>query len=194
MTMLQRSAAVLALGLLAFPVQAETLDLNLNSDAVQVGLDGPLSRVLSGTSGEYQLGALFSEDENVDFATGSAAAVLTGDVGAPAANVTAGLGVRAQFTDVEEDSGGGLAIGGQVDVRVPGFERIGAQAQVWFQPEVISFGEIEEQLEYGASLDYQVLRNGSIYVGYREVEVESEHSGGSFTADDGLHFGLRLTF
>lgn len=194
MKMLRRAAAALLLGPLAFAARAETLDLNLNSDAVAVSLDGPLSRLFSGTSGDYQVGGLFSDSEDVDFTSAYAGALLTGDAGAPEANVTAGLGLRGQFTDVEADSGGGIAVGGQVDVRFPGFERIGVQGQIWYQPEVLSFGEIEEQFEWGVSVDYQVLRNASLYIGYRDVEVESESSGGSFTADDGLHFGLGLTF
>ena len=63
----------------------------------------------------------------------------------------------------------------------------------YVQREVICFGEFDKYYEVGTGLDYQVLKNASVYVGYRNVNVELE-TGQEITADNGLHVGMRLSF
>jgi predicted porin len=45
----------------------------------------------------------------------------------------------------------------------------------------------------GIGVDYQLLKNASMYLGYRNVNVKIE-DGPKLTADNGLHVGLRLEF
>lgn len=193
MTKLHGWAAAVLLAVAAMPAQAETLDLNINDDAVFGQFSGPLSQVFNNADGEYQLGGLYSDDKNLSLTNLHAGVLLTGDAGAQEAKLTAGVGLRGQYTDTKHDSGGGAAIGGQFDLRFAGFERLGFQGYLWYQPKVLGLGDIDSQLDWALTADYQILRNAAVYLGYRKLTLDPDQ-GGSYTADDGAIFGLRLTF
>lgn len=193
MTKFQGLVAALLLSASALPAQAETLDLNINDDAVRGVFSGPLSHLFGDADGEYQLGALYSDDKNAELLNLHTGVLMTGDAGADDAKLTAGVGLRGQYTETEFDEGGGLAIGGQFDLRFVGFERLGLQGYAWYQPKVLGLGDIEDQLEFALTADYQILRNASAYVGYRRFRLDPD-DGKAYTADSGAIFGLRLTF
>ena len=178
----------------AMPAQAASLDLNLNDEAVRGEFSGALSSLFStDAEGQYQLGALYSDDKNLDLKQIHAGLLATGDTGAQEVRATAGLGVRAQYLDADGGDGGGLALGGQFDIRLAGFERLGLQGYFWYSPKVLTFGDIEDQTEWSLSADYQVLRNASVYLGYRQLRVDPDN-GHAFNADDGFHLGFRFKF
>jgi hypothetical protein len=81
-----------------------------------------------------------------------------------------------------------------LEARLPAFNRIGLVAYAYGAPEASSFGDLEGWLEYSAALDYQVLRNASLYAGYRQLKVEPQATGEWMTVDTGWHLGLRLNF
>lgn len=181
----------LLLVLAAIPAHAELVDINVGEDAFRGNLSGPLSRAFQGAKGQYEVGALFGSENGEDLSAGHLGILLTGDAGAPNANVTAGLGLRGQFIDGEGDSGGGLGLGGQIDVRLPNYNRVGLFAYGYYGPEVTSFGDVDDFHEYAVSLGYEVLRDAMIYVGYRQLEADF---GAVEAKEDGAHVGLRLDF
>lgn len=182
------AAACAAASSLAY---AETLDLAIGSDSAAVDLSGPMRGGRGNAA--YDLGFLFSDDQNVDFKQAHAALMVTGDAGASNANINAGLGVRAAGADFDGGSGGAIDLGGKVEMRVPDFNRLGLNVYVWYAPEVITFGDFEDNLEFGAFVDYQVIRDASLFVGYREVRWSIEGVGED-KVDDGVIAGLRLNF
>lgn len=194
MKLLNMLVPALVLAGVALPAQSASLDLNLNDDAVRGEFSGALSSLFStDAEGQYQLGALYSDDENLDLKQIHAGLLATGDTGAQEVRATAGLGVRAQYLDADGGDGGGLALGGQFDIRLAGFERLGLQGYLWYSPKVLSFGDIEDQSEWSLSADYQILRNASVYLGYRQLRIDPEN-GHAFDADDGFHLGFRFKF
>ena len=194
MKLLKMLVPALVLAGAAMPAQSASLDLNLNDDAVRGEFSGALSSLFStNAEGQYQLGALYSDDKNLDLKQIHAGLLATGDTGAQELRATAGLGVRAQYLDADGGDGGGLALGGQFDIRLAGFERLGLQGYFWYSPKVLTFGDIEDQTEWSLSADYQVLRNASVYVGYRQLRIDPEN-GHAFDADDGFHLGFRFKF
>lgn len=187
----------LAAGLVLLSVSgaahSEVLDANISGDSVRIAVSGPLSRVFSTSKGEYDLGGLYGEgDDDEDLVTVHAGVLLTGDAGARQANVTAGLGARLQYIGGDRDKGAALELGGKVEVRVPGYERIGFTAYAWYGPEPASFGDIEDVYEYAAALDYELLRDASIYIGYRKLSADVDRP--RDLEEDGVHGGIRLDF
>lgn len=172
---------------------AEVFDANISGDSVRIAVNGPLSRLLSNTKGEYEFGGIIGEDDlENDFASGHVGLMLTGDAGARDAQVTAGLGARLQYLDVESDNGGAVELGGKVEVRVPGYDRFGFSAYAWFGPEAASFGDVDDIFEYAAAIDYQILKDAAIYVGYRKIEADFGRQ--VDVEEDGVHGGIRLNF
>lgn len=190
---MKRVLAVLCLGLAATAARAESLDINLSDQALRGTFSGPLSAIFPRLNGLYDMGVLLGEEDSRNFTQAHGGLLVTGDAGARQANVTAGLGGRLAVLDVEEVTGGALALGGMIEARLPAFNRIGAILYVYGAPKASAFGDLEGYLEYALGVDYQVLRDASLYVGYRQLKVDVKDVG-DFTVDNGWHLGLRLNF
>ena len=182
---------LLALG--AGAARAETIDMDLSSRAFNGSFAGPLTSIFPRLSGLYEFGGLVGEVDTTNYREGHIGFLATGDAGAEKANVTAGLGARVTLIDVEQVTGGALALGGMFEARLPAFNRIGARVSLYGAPKASSFGDLDSYLEYTIDGDYQVLRNASIYGGYRGLKIGVQDAG-SATVDTGYHLGLRLSF
>lgn len=178
----------------AAPAQAEIVDFNIGNNSFRAAFAGPLSRLFSNISGQYDVGALLkprTDDNLIQVHTGI---LLTGDAGAKDVDVAAGLGARLIYTGRDHDSGGAFAPGVQLELRAPGFNRLGVTFYGYYGPSVTSFGEVDGYQEYGLDLDYAVIRGGSIYVGYRNIKEDLATVPGKFDVDSGAHIGFRLKF
>lgn len=188
---MKRVFVCLCLAAAAGGAQAEDLDINLSNEVLRATFDAPLPSQRLG--GVYELGGLFGERGGVDINQAHVGLLVTGDAGAREATVKAGLGGRLFLFESDGPDGGGLALGGMVDARVPSFNRIGVVAYAYGAPSASTFGDLEAWYEYAVNLDYQVLRGASIYVGWRQIKVDIEDFGNA-TVDTGFHGGLRLSF
>ena len=196
--MIKRAFAVSLLLLATAPAHAAGLDINLSDQALRGAFSGSLTDVFPRVSGLYEFGVLLGDEDGRSFQQAHAGMLVTGDAGAQQANVTAGLGGRIAFLNGDDVnggdmSGGALALGGMIEARLPAFNRIGVIAYAYGAPKASSFGNYESYLEYAVALDYQVLRNASLYAGYRQLKVDVEDIGNG-SVDNGWHLGLRLNF
>lgn len=188
---MKRALIILGLAAAAGSAQAEQLDINLSDEVLRATFDAPLPSERLG--GIYEFGGLFGERGGVEFNQAHLGLLVTGDAGAREATVKAGLGGRVFLFESDGPDGGGLALGGMVDARVPSFNRIGVVAYAYGAPSASTFGDLEAWYEYAVSLDYQVLRGASLYAGWRQIKVDVEDLG-DYTVDTGFHGGLRLSF
>jgi hypothetical protein len=192
--------AAIALLAAAQTAGAEEFDINLNSDAVRGALSGPLSRVFSGVTGQYDAGLLYkqeadtiNEPEDVKVTLAHFGALATGDMGASGANAAGGLGLRVVAGERGDASGAAVALGGQFEVRLPGFERVALTGYGFYAPEILSFSDFKSYSELALDVEFEVVRAAAAYVGYRRLNLKPEPSGPA-KADDGAHIGLRLSF
>lgn len=189
---LQALAATALLGLSA-AASAETFDASLSQDTVRIAVNGPLSRLFAVDKGEYSLGGVggeiddFSDD---NFYALHGGVMLTGEAGP---NLEAGLGARGQFVDADSAEGGGLALGGQLRLKLMQADRLRFNAGVWYGPNASIGGDFDEFTEFSASVGYEVLRDAELYVGYRSIEVSID-DGPEVDLEDGAHVGIRLQF
>ncbi|TJY60840.1 hypothetical protein E4T66_09275 [Sinimarinibacterium sp. CAU 1509] len=178
---------------LAGTAHAEILDLSLRDNSYRLAFYGPLSRFASETTGQYDAGIIVRPERKDDLLVGHVGALVTGDAGMRDFNLAAGLGLRGVYIGRDHDSGGAAAVGGQAEARFPGYDRIGVSVYGYYAPKILSFGEFDGYHEVGTAVDYQVVPNASVYIGYRNVKVSLEN-GGDITADNGLHVGFRFKF
>jgi len=186
---MKRLLAMLGLGLAATGAHAEHVDVNLSNDVLRGVYAAPFPRM----NGIFELGGMLGESHGEKFQMAHAAMLVTGDAGARDANVNAGLGGRVFVLNAEDVDGGGLALGGMIEARLPAFNRLGVLAYGYGAPSASTFGDFEGYYEYAASLDYQVLKGASVYGGFRQVKVDVENFG-NVTVDTGWHLGMRLNF
>jgi hypothetical protein len=191
--MMKRACAVLVLLAATGVARAEGLDINLSEHTLRGVFSGSLTNLFPRLAGIYEIGALTGENDGQNYHQVHGGLLVTGDAGARQANVTAGLGGRLAGIDIDQVTGGALALGGMVEARLPAFNRIGAVAYAYGAPKASSFGDLEGYLEYALGVDYQVLRAASLYGGYRQLKAEVKNAG-NVTIDTGWHLGLRLAF
>lgn len=194
---MKRMLAALLIAAAAPAAQAEIFDLSIGDNAFRAIIAGPLARIFDDASGQYDTGIVLKPRTSEDLLQLHAGVLLTGDAGAKDVDVAAGLGIRAIYTGIDHDSGGVVALGGQVEGRVPSMNRLGVTGYLYYGPEILALGDVAAYTEYGIAVDYEVIRGGAIYVGYRNIEQDFDKLQGfegSVTVDDSAHIGLRLKF
>lgn len=192
--MLRRLVIAVGLAAAASTAQAEILDFNLSDEALRASMSGPLSLGVHGGA-QYDFGYMYSDKRDARLNLGHIGLMVTGDAGARDANVQAGLGLRGVVLGMRHsNNGGAVAVGGNFDVRLPEFNRIGLIGSLWFAPSVLAFGDAERYSDLSVALDYEVIRNASLYVGFREVRVKVDEQVGSTLRDNSVLLGMRLHF
>jgi len=189
----KKIAVTAILGIATFSAQAETFDLNISSEAVRAALSGPLS--FGETNGaRYDVGYLYSDDRGARLNVGHLALLVSGDAGARSANVHVGIGVRAAGIDQRGADGGAVAVGGEFDVRLPAMNRLGLVGYAYYAPDVLAFGDIDTYLDASLTVDYEIIRNASVYAGFRQVRAGVDEAPGTNLRDNSPVVGLRLNF
>lgn len=187
----------LTLALLSAPARAEVFDAAVGEDSLRIGVNGPLSRLFAVDKGEYDIGGVYGDIDDFDsehFLSVHAGATLTGDAGqTDGAKLTGGVGARLQYVGADHEDGGALALGGNLRLKLLKADRLRFNANLWYGPDPASFGDIDDFLEYGVSIGYELLRDAEVYVGYRKIEVGVD-GGGDVDLEDGAHIGIRLQF
>ncbi len=194
--------------LMLVPVQAQntSVSLDLNDDALR--LTGhqiqPERQITYG-------GSIFNHQDRGLVVTGDFH--ITGNAATSARPITAGLGGRIVNTSVDDDfgepddilpmppvsslfpdqSGYALAIGGFFKGQVPNYDRIGFGGHLYFAPDVLAFGDMEEYTDLWLYGSYSVLRNGDVYVGVRSLKSDFNVIK-DFSFDTGVHAGFTLKF
>ncbi len=167
---------------------ADELDLSLNSDVVRLAYQWPIRadklRLDAGLLHNQDLGEVFNFGLHlVDFAS-------EGDN-----PLRAGLGGKLFYinTDTVVDDEAALGLGGFVVYTLPDYNRFSIRGDLYYAPEILSFGDSEEFVEIGARVSYNVLRDADVFLGARYIGLEFE-GGAKLRMDTGLHAGIQLRF
>jgi len=190
------AAALVSLGI-ALPATASELDFNIGADSARLEFRNALPSGLDLQGGEWEVGGLYVDE--VEDATDEDAFLghfdlrATGDAGAQGVDLNAGLGVRGYYLGSDFADGGALALSGQFTARMPDFNRVGLHGEAFFAPDVTSFSDLDDIFEIGLYVDYQVIRNGFVYAGWRTIETDVDDvPGGDMDLDEGLVAGIRV--
>lgn len=171
---------------LSFGVAAQELDFNLSNEAFLVRYKP--TPTAAGMQVDF---GLMHQEDDVDI--GSIGLHLVDNAGTAAQAFRVGLGGRLFALDADGGSGGMLAIGAWGRYTFPQADRFALMGSIHFAPSVTAFGDVEQFIEYGVRGEYEVLRNGSLYVGYRRLRADFDFAD-DVDLDEGLHLGMRFTF
>ncbi|MEM8983512.1 MAG: YfaZ family outer membrane protein [Pseudomonadota bacterium] len=178
--------AVLGL-LMCSPALAEAeLDLNVNDDAFRLSGGADFGR-----RGRWDAGVLSHQDRGEMVHLGAHLV----DEAASETPLTAGLGGRVVWLspDGDVDDEFAVAIGGFVRYEFPNANRLSVGANLYYAPDVLGFGDLDEFVELGARVSYNVLRDADVYLGARYIRIDVD-PGGEFTLDNGLIVGVQFRF
>lgn len=168
-------------------VQAHTLDLGISNDAFSVDYNNQIPKselnVGAGTlhnteQGDTYYGSLFVAD-NVNQSSG----------------ILAGLGVRAYYIDSEETDSDGkaLGLGGFLNWDIPSVPHLSLRGDLYYAPDVLTFDDIEEFIDFSGRVQYRVIEQAWIYAGYRRIKLETE-LGADTNIEEGGFAGMMFWF
>ena len=193
---MKKVAAVMGmvLGFVSIGAQAGILDFSLGNNSFRGAYSDALSSVLPGTisNSQFDVGVIAKPRSSDDFYQVHGGVLLTGNPGIKGVNLAAGLGGRLLYVYKDGDNGGALALGGQIEARFPNYDRFGITASSYYAPNILAIGKLDRSWENSVAVDYELVRGGAVYVGYRNLRQDI---GGSNRSDDnGVNLGFRLKF
>jgi hypothetical protein len=143
------------------------------------------------------IGALYSED---DYRIGHAKFTLGNDISS--AGLRFNLGFKGVLGNVEEN-------GKDAELMAIAFLFLGTftfpetlvpipvdfSLSVSMAPEPLCFLDSDRYMDVRASLDFKIVRNAAIILGYRHIETRLEQDSGNWEKSDGaLYIGYQLRF
>lgn len=165
------------------------LDLSVSNDSARLSVAGPVR----GDNVQLEGSWLHHQDRGNVFGV---AGYLTGAAAGGNTPLEAGLGLKLNgiaHDQGEEEDGGALAIGGFARYTLPEYDRFAVGGGLYYGPEVLAFGDVEEYLELTGWASYSVIRDADLYIGWRSVKADFKDDG-DITMDTGFHLGLRARF
>ncbi|MDY6918967.1 MAG: YfaZ family outer membrane protein [Pseudomonadota bacterium] len=166
---------------------AQTIDLNVNNDAVALDYTTRISQ------SELNLGAgLLHHQDHGDVYYGS---LFVADNVNKQTALLAGIGSRAYYLDGDESdqSGTAVSLGGFVNWEIPTVTNLSLRTDIYYAPDVLAFDEIEGYLDFSARIQYRIIEQAWVYLGYRNAEAQVE-APGKAKLDEGGHVGIMLWF
>ena len=193
---LARTAVVVMLSAGSAAVSAQTLDLNISNDSALFRYIIQ-DRDSSGFGNkQVDLGLVYTTD---DVIVGMFGAQLVAEAGSRTPGLDAGLGLKLFGANADPDSLDedvslfALTLGGQLHFVPPPWPRIGVSLQGFFSPDVVTFGDADKFAYLSGALEYRVLPQAMVYLGYRKMRAGLE-DGDNVTLESGGHLGFQLQF
>ncbi|MGB5324814.1 MAG: YfaZ family outer membrane protein, partial [Pseudomonadales bacterium] len=167
------TAFVAIVSLQVIPVLANDIELAISNDLIDLRFRTEYEKDFSGT-----IGFLHTDFENIESDQVSYTFETRGQV----ENVIVKLGMRLFYLDVERDDGFGAALG--VGAQAYLVDKLSVSGQFYYAPEIITGGDLENTLDGELRLNYQLIENGSLFLGYRVYEVDAKRGGSVDIYDD----------
>ena len=101
------------------------------------------------------------------------------------------LGGKLFYTDVDGPSGQGLAIGGSIAFHAT--ETLSIALDIHYAPSVLSFKDVEHLQQWGGRIVYDLMDTASLFIGYRNVEVDIKKAG-YIELTRGGYAGMSISF
>ena len=108
-------------------------------------------------------------------------------------DLAASVGGKLVFIQNDIKNAWALALGGQVDMALPGLSQVHVGLHAWYAPGVTSFNGADSLYDIGTSVSYRVLSNAEVFAAYRRVRVDYDQKGGK-SIQSGPLFGMKLFF
>ena len=103
-----------------------------------------------------------------------------------------GMGVKLNYTNKYST----LPLGLEMEYKIPSARVIPIylNGEFYYAPQVLSFHDAKDFLEYRASIDIELIKNGRITLGYRNLDTDYDRLSGSFNYNESWYFGFKIGF
>jgi len=107
--------------------------------------------------------------------------------------LSVGMGIKMNFT--QDYITTPLGLEASYKIPAPRFVPMYLNASVYYAPSVLSMRDADNFLEYRVSYDFEIIKNGRITLGYRNLETNyKSHDRGNFTYNDSFYAGFKISF
>lgn len=169
------------------PAMADSIDVNLNNNVAQFQYLAPIGYSEEGKA-EVHAGFLYDNDDHV---LGDAGILIMNDVGNSSGTM---LGVGGKvMAALRGDTSMVLALGGKVRIAPFADRRIGLTGLIYAAPKIVAFGGADYFLQGGVSVEYEIIKQAAVYVGYRSIRFGVKN-GPDVLDEKSAHVGIRISF
>ena len=112
----------------------------------------------------------------------------------PAKGLSIGLGMKLNYSDSFNADFISIPLGVELRYKLPVTDLIPLYlaGNLYYAPSVLSLSDAEDYLEYRLYLDIEVIRNGSITVGYRALDLDYENF--EYQYNKSAYVGFKFNF
>jgi len=170
---------------------ANDFEAALSQDTAQFTFRSDSS--LIGWGGSDLAVGVFYNDESDFVAQASLLQMRQASEGTP---LTFGVGVQGYigWLDKPDEEMLAFAIGGEIRYTIPGTMPMAVYGRAYYAPDITSFGDTEEVIDYTLGFQIEALPQTVAFVGLRHFEVGLDSGDDYELDDDNIHIGVRLTF
>lgn len=174
--------------LLSQSILANEFDMRISDDAIHANYS------VSNDRGNGQFGAGYfykNEDQainilNLDLHTKGQTAIAN-------LPTTVGIGFQANLFKEDELKGSAIGIGGSARVNIPESPGLSFETALHYAPEVLAFGDSDEFRRFRLQINYRIIENADLSLGYRYLNVGIEDAD-NHTFESGAFLGVKLAF
>ena len=190
----QTSSRLLNVSLLCFipllpqAALASEFDMRISDDAIHANY----SVANSAGTGQFGLGYFYKNEDqainilNLDLHTKGQTAIAN-------LPTTVGIGFQANLFKEDEIKGSAIGIGGSVRVNLPEIPGLSIETALHYAPEVLAFGDSDEFRRFRLQVNYRIIENADLSLGYRYLNVGIEDAD-NHTFESGAFLGVKLAF
>lgn len=187
--MFLRRIFVLSLLTASTTALADTVDVNLRDNSAQFQYIASMGRDTLGKA-EMHAGVLYVDKRNL---LGDLGILVKDEVGRNAPGVSVGVGIKGLTAKAKGYNASALALGGMVRYSPFPDHRFGIVGQLYFSPNIVTFGDADRYTETGVRFEYEIIPQASAYLGYRRVNFGLQLNS-DVTLDEGAFLGVRISF
>ena len=143
---------------------------------------------------EIDFGVLYTNSDEV---MGMLGLMVVDDAGSGSPGLKVGLGIKAftvSATKAGDFDAAALSLGAELNYTLPGFsDRLALNGQIFYAPDIVSFMDANRYMYSTARIEYEVLPQAVVYLGYRRVRIGLSAMP-SVTLDSDTHLGVQFYF
>lgn len=170
---------------------AGSVDIGLNDDSFQVGLEQSLS---TDNYGDAVGNARFLYNGDEETKMGSIGIDFVGRPG-NLAGLSVGAGPKLYMGKTAHDVEFiNLGIGLRADYTLPQLQGLGVSAGLYYAPKILSGQDSDKLLDFQVRLTYTIIPKVKLFLGYQNIQLDVDGSHGTWTIDDGIRAGFVGSF
>jgi hypothetical protein len=191
--MLLRRFFALSLFAASTTAMADAIDITLRDSSAQFQYKSSMGRDALGKA-EFHGGVLYVNKHNM---MGDFGLMVKDELGGNAPGFSVGVGLKGLVVQVSKNNTdynvSAMALGGMVRYSPPDAHRLGIVGEVYFSPNILTFGAADRYLESGVRAEFEIIPQAVVYLGYRRIGFDIKGQPYAIL-DEGANVGVRISF